>query len=368
MKIVNRYISSEVLTTFAGVLLVLLMILFGGLFAKMLGQVAAGKLAASVLLPMVFVVAVKSLPTLLTVALYLGILIAIGRLYKDQEMSALRAAGFGYRQLAVPVGGIALIFVVLTSLLSFYIQPIAQKMQDDIVSEAAQSVDVAGITPGKFIVIPSSQMVVFAEAISGDALERVFVFSEAEDRLHIIAARAAEQVDTESLGSVLLELQDGSAYEQLHDTADATSLIEFRQQGIQLPRANIKYRERLSSTSTRDLMAANDLESRAELQWRWAYPIAIFLLAMLALPMSFTTPRQGQFTKLALAIGVYIIYQNLLGLAQNWMVKATTPAWMGIWWVHLLVVVLFFALLLKQYSFAYLSGRPGRNQQAEVAG
>jgi len=88
-----------------------------------------------------------------------------------------------------------------------------------------------------------------------------------------------------------------------------------------------------------------------------AYPLSAFLLVVLALPLSYTTPRKGQFTKLALAIVIYIVYQNLLGVAQNWMVKGTTPPWLGIWWVHILLILLIFWFLTRQYPLRYLLNR-----------
>ena len=65
-------------------------------------------------------------------------------------------------------------------------------------------------------------------------------------------------------------------------------------------------------------------------------PLAAIVLAMLAVVLSRTTPRQGRFGKLFTAILAYIIYSNLLLVAQTWLQRGTIPPWLGLWWVHLL--------------------------------
>jgi len=338
------------------VLLVLLLILFGGLFAKMLGQVAAGKIAANVLLPLVFVVGIKSFPILITVAMYLGVLVTLGRFYKDSEMTALRAAGAGYTQIAKPVLLISFFVVLITAWLAFWVQPMAQQTQDNLRADAAQNVDIAGITPGKFIQIPSTGSVVFAESIENNALENVYMFSDTDDIVRVVSAESAQQVSPDAELNIL-ELQSGTVFEANKKNAN-TNRVSFLKQGLQIPmEERTTARTRLSAKSTTALLGSVDVKEQAELQWRVSYPITVFLLVLLALPLSYTSPRKGQFTKLAIAIVIYIVYQNLLGVAQNWMVKGNTPVWMGIWWVHLLVVGLIIYFLLRHYQFAYLVSR-----------
>ncbi len=331
----------------------------------MLGQVAAGKITVTVLLPLVFVVGIKSFPILLTVALYIGVLVTLGRFYKDNEMTALRAAGAGYSQIAKPVLVISVFVAAITAWLSFWVQPQAQQLQDDLRAEAVQNVDIAGITPGKFIHIPSTGSVVFAESIKDEALENVFMFSDSEESIRVIAADSALQLSPD-VDLNVLELQSGSVFEAGKNSANS-SRIEFQKQGFQLPmEARASGRTRLSSKPTLELIGASGIKERAELQWRLSYPITVLLLVALALPLSYTSPRKGQFGKLALAIIIYILYQNLLGVAQNWMVKETTPMWMGIWWVHACVVVLIVVFLLRHYQFRYLLTRlwPERSGRA----
>ena len=56
----------------------------------------------------------------------------------------------------------------------------------------------------------------------------------------------------------------------------------------------------------------------AELQWRFALPISVLMLALLAIPLSHVRPRQGRYSHILPAILIYIVYMNLLFIARNW--------------------------------------------------
>jgi lipopolysaccharide export system permease protein len=75
----------------------------------------------------------------------------------------------------------------------------------------------------------------------------------------------------------------------------------------------------------------------------------MILLAALALPLSHTTnPRHGRYAKLTAGIGVYVFYANFMILGKSWFATGQTPAWLGMWWVHGLMLVLILALLWRQ--------------------
>ena len=69
---------------------------------------------------------------------------------------------------------------------------------------------------------------------------------------------------------------------------------------------------------------------------RIAAPVSVFVLGLLAVPLSYLAPRQGRYGKLVLGIVLYLVYSNLLGLGQAWIAKGRVPSVVGLWWVHLL--------------------------------
>ncbi|HGY11750.1 MAG TPA: LptF/LptG family permease, partial [Desulfobacterales bacterium] len=99
---------------------------------------------------------------------------------------------------------------------------------------------------------------------------------------------------------------------------------------------------------------SDTLTRKAELQWRISQVLMMILLAMLAVPLSKSAPRQGRYGKMALAILLYIAYTNLLMVAMNWIRKGVVSPEIGMWWVHALFLLLFIILFARQMG--WLSG------------
>jgi lipopolysaccharide export system permease protein len=92
--------------------------------------------------------------------------------------------------------------------------------------------------------------------------------------------------------------------------------------------------------STIELTREDSLENFAELQWRVSLPISALLLVLLALPLSFFNPRAGRTMHFLLAILIYLTYENFLGVSQSWIAKGVIHPYVGLWWVHGVIMIL----------------------------
>jgi len=98
-------------------------------------------------------------------------------------------------------------------------------------------------------------------------------------------------------------------------------------------------------------MLSLSLESkdRAEFQWRMSTPISALLLALAAIPLSHSRPRQGRYAKMLLALGIYAIYFNLLDVSRSWVEQGSLGY---IWWVPgtlgVLVASLYFPVIRRK--------------------
>jgi lipopolysaccharide export system permease protein len=97
--------------------------------------------------------------------------------------------------------------------------------------------------------------------------------------------------------------------------------------------------------STRSLLDNEDPRSRAELQWRLSLPLLVFIVTLMAVPLSRVNPRQGRFLKLLPAILLYMAYLTILIAARGALDKGKIPHALGLWWVHGLFLFIGLGLL-----------------------
>ncbi len=86
----------------------------------------------------------------------------------------------------------------------------------------------------------------------------------------------------------------------------------------------------------------------AELHWRLAVPISTILLALLAVPLSKSSPRRGRYAGLFAGIVLYVVFNNLLTVGRSALSKGEVPPELGLWWVHLLTVALLLLIVWRQ--------------------
>ena len=116
--IVFRYLSREVLVTLSAVSAVLLVIIMSGRFIKYLAQAAQGVLDPGVLFMIMGYRIPGFLQLILPLGLFLGFLLAYGRLFLDSEMTVLSATGVSQQRLTAYSLAPALIVALLVGWLS----------------------------------------------------------------------------------------------------------------------------------------------------------------------------------------------------------------------------------------------------------
>ena len=112
LRILDRYIFREVASTWLAVTVVLLFILLTNQFARVLGEVAKGNLPRDAVLQLIGLTAVQYMTILVPIGLFLSIMLALGRLYRDSEMPAMMACRVGPGGIYRPIAFIMLPLVL----------------------------------------------------------------------------------------------------------------------------------------------------------------------------------------------------------------------------------------------------------------
>jgi len=334
-NILDRYIGKELVITWLSVTVVLMVILLSGTFAQLLNQAAKGAIPGDTIFMFLLYTSAQNLIFLLPFSLYLGILMCFGRLYKDNEMAALGACGVGYGQmyriiltLAIPV---SILMLIMTLFTMPWLIAQGQLLRADIENRS----ELSGLMAGRFNPSSDGRSVLFMERQSSDGkqMKNVFLQQNTETGQSVETADSARKFKDEH-GRNFILFEKGRYYQGQAGEPDFT-LVEYEKHGVYLPENSYQPRiTRKNALPTSVIWQSTNLVYKAELQWRFSLPLATLLLAILALPLSYTTPRKGRYSKILPAIVIYLVYSNFLGIGQKWMETGKLPEWLGLWWVH----------------------------------
>ena len=350
MLIVQRYVLREVGLAFGGVLGVLVLIYVSNRFVRYLAQAAAGDIGADIVLRLVFYKMLTASVLLVPLALFVAILIALGRLHRDSEVVAMTAGGIGSGRIAVALLLVSLGFAAATALLSLEVAPRVANLQAELVERSRGDVQLSGVIPGRFQDFSGGDQVVYAERLETrqQSLDRVFVRNRAEQKENVLMAeRAYLQVSGHDATRYIV-LENGHRYAGNPGSLDYV-VTRFERHAVLLGESGDEpvYRK-LETYSTGRLLELGGPVHVAELQWRLSAPVTVVVLALMALPLSHTSPRQGRFLHLFTAILIYFLYSNGVGVAQKLVEREQLAPWLGVWLVHAVALLATAALMLRQ--------------------
>lgn len=342
--IIFRYLFREVLVSTLAVTGVLMLIITSARLIKYLADAAAGKLEAGAVFMVLFYRMPGFLELLLPLGLFLGILLAYGRLYLDSEMAVLNATGFSPARLIAYAQGPALLVALLVALLSLWVSPWGLSQADQVFAKQEARSELELLTPGRFQ-SQSSGQVTYAEAIVDDRLKQVFITQRGDDgRPMLLIAESAERRLLPEFRQRFLVLHNGYRFDGSPADHDFNR-IKYREYGVLLPEPELS--AEISDTdakTTRELLASSGPRERAALHWRLSLPVLALVVVLMAVPLSHTNPRQGRFAKLLPSIIAYLFYVGLLTTARSEIEKGGGVA--AIWLTHLGFLLLALNLIL----------------------
>lgn len=341
--IVFRYLAREVLLAFSAVSAVLLVIIMSGRFIKYLAQAAQGILDPGVLLMIMGYRIPGFLQLILPLGLFLGILLAYGRLYLESEMTVLSATGMSEQRLLTYTLVPAIFVALLCAWLSFMLTPQGVQKVAQVLNEQDALTEFDTLVPGRFQAMRDGSRVTYTQDLSGDRTELRGVFitekrdnrpgSSADDNITVLVAQTGRQ-EIQADGSRYLILHDGYRYDGRPGEADYR-VIGYETYGVLLPKPSVEVKiGEPEAMPTSELIGSEQSKLQSELQWRLSMPILVLVVTLIAVPLSRVSPRQGRFLKLLPAILLYMSYLALLIAARGALDKGRIPAGLGLWPVH----------------------------------
>jgi lipopolysaccharide export system permease protein len=339
MIIRRAFYREAALTIGAGVALLLLVFVVLGL-TKFLGEAALGQYPRDIVFTILGLELIRRMETLIPLATYVGLLMTLGRWYRDSEMTVLAACGVGLASILRPVAQLALFIALLVAGFSFYLSPITMGMAVQTKAQSLSRSDLSIVTPGVFTDLRGSGRILYVEKVRANGtLEKIFVNDKQADKQNVLVAETGRQRIDPDTGERLLVLDHGAAYEGIPGEPDYR-VVEFESYTLRLEQpTTVPPTSDINARPTRALLQSGDVEDRIELQWRLAKPLSVLILAAFAVVLAHTDARRGRVVNLVAAILVYFIYNNLIGIGDTFLRNGQVPPRVGLWWVHLLLGV-----------------------------
>lgn len=345
--ILERYLVREIvkpLLATAG-LLVSIFLIFRT--ARYMGDVANGVLPIDLVLRLASLKTVVSLEILLSIALHLSVVVALGRLYADSEMTALHACGVSPMKILRIVCWLSALLAVLVASLSLYGRPWAYEKIYWLQKQASLDFDITTLEPGRFHEEQPGDRVIFVSRLNEEQrrAEGVFIQKELDGVVQVISAKQAYQEVDEATGDRILVCVGAQVYELPRNGGD-NLLGRFDELRLIMEEPQMEpvgYKRKAASTF--HLAGSDSIQDIAELQWRLSTPVSTLLLGLLGFPLSRAEARKGKYAKLLAAVLVYTVYYNVSVMLRTLVEQHTIGIFPGIWWANGLLAGLVVALL-----------------------
>lgn len=347
--ILRRYLASEMLKTSLVTALVLFVILMANLLGTVLSQVAGGKLPSEALWPLMMGQSIEFLVLLLPFSFFLGMLMALGRLYRDQEFIVMLASGFDYVDLSRTVLWLLTPFFILIAFSSIWFGSYLLHQANNAIEQQKNTNQFLLLQPGQFNTSNNGNTLFYMQSMSEDKTSIFSVLiADKQGAGSLETAAQGQLVVDENTDDLFLTMGPGFRYEGINgDQAMAT--IEFEEHGVLLRKNASKPRKPVSREKTLpELIDSEDPKDQAEWLWRINIPITFLVLGLIAVPLSKATPRQNRLSSIIWAVVIFMLYLNLLVAAKFMLEEQNMPLWLNYWWVHVLFLTLYLWLMKKR--------------------
>ncbi|WP_237711167.1 LPS export ABC transporter permease LptF [Oceanimonas sp. GK1] len=339
-----RYLFRETLKTQLAVLFVLLLIFISQNFIDVLGKAASGEIPGALVGKLLLLNLPEMATLMLPVSLFIGILFAHGRLYAESEMTVMKAVGMGPGRIMRTTLVLALLWTALALLNSLWLNPWAKNQVFQLREEIKADPGFAVLREARFMSLDGGRIVGYVEELEedddGNRLNRLFVVQQGQaQRAPAIVVADSGRLHEQDDGQ-WLTLEHGRRYSGTPGNREF-DVAEFDEYSAYIRPSEIETAQsRIESMSSRELLNADELLQRTELQWRLVLPLSMLVLTLVVVPLSVVNPRQGRYAKLLPAIMLYLAYFLLQTASRSAVEGGSLPPAPGLYAVPLAFLLL----------------------------
>ena len=229
--------------------------------------------------------------------------------------------------------------LLLIFVLAIWVWPWSYQQTQDLKDRFEKRGDLERVAPGQFQESSNGQRVFFIEKdlASDKEGKNVFIVSNERDRQTITTARTGRIQEHEQ--SRFLMLNNGQRLE-ISNNDKSLKLSEFSEYATRIDHdAFAKNPPIARTTSTWDLIKTPTLNHLGELSWRLGVGLAAFNLVLISLALAQVNSRGARGRQALFALFIFITYENMVNLGQNWVEQGKMAFWPLMLSIHLSVTL-----------------------------
>jgi lipopolysaccharide export system permease protein len=326
-RLINRYILKEIALPFFMILFVLTLVLLLGKILQLIDLMINKGIRFTDISQLILFLMPSFLMFTIPISLLIAILIGLGRLSGDNEITILKMSGVSLYQLAFPVFFAALVAFLLTGITTLFLVPYGNVASKNLLFDMVKMKASIGIQEKVFI-DDFRGILLYAEKIPihGEFLEGVLVSDNriSKEPSTIIARKAYLISDPDTM-AITLRLEDGTTH-----TVDA-GLKNYRKMDFHFYDVRLDLSEALSEGKKSGTKSSTDMtvtelstilkskgikdealrEMLIELHKKLTVPLTCLLFALIGLPLGIRAHRSIRSRGFAIGLAVVLVYYLL---------------------------------------------------------
>ena len=308
--------------TFGATLVVILTIVLTVMLMKTIGQAARGNVAPQDIVLLLGYTALGHLATMLSLTLFVTVVLTLGRMYRDSEMSVWFASGAGLTRFVKPVLRMAWPVLLVIGVLTLFVWPWGNQQSLELRDRYQRRSDISRVAPGVFQTSSDGSRVFFVERdldqTSGQSnAKNVFVLVTRDQKEAVVAANNG-RIETRD-GEQWLLLEHGQRNDIDARTGEK-SVAAFERYEILVSENAARTAQNVAPKvkNTFELLRSPTQANQSELVWRFGMTLGAGNLLLLGVGLAARNPRRPSNWNMLFALLAFVVYFNLINLSQAW--------------------------------------------------
>jgi lipopolysaccharide export system permease protein len=354
-KIIDRYIFKEIASPFIIILFVLTFVMLMGKIMQIMDLFVNKGVGFFAIAKIIIFLLPNFMLFTIPIALLISILIAMGRLSSDNEITALKTSGISLMQMYYPVAIASLIAFIFTIIMSYFIVPQSNFATRRLLFNVAQEKANIGIKERVFN-DNFKDFLIYAKKISlnNNYMEGVIVSDKRMigKQNTIFAEKAFLVSDPESM-KVKLKMENGSIHTVSPDLKNYRK-IDFKSYDINLDLSVAIANFDKSAKSSTDMTMSELLEKikkpgmdgkdirelYIEAHKKFSTPLACIFFGLLALPLGIRSHRSVKSKGFAIGLIIVCFYYLLRIGGEAFAETGYVPVAIGVWMPNILFALI----------------------------